>query len=64
MKWLDDRLVYAESSDDLLEVIDVFLKQCIKCVIRLNAPKCKFLRTEMEWCGRRFFQDDWAFEGS
>ncbi|GMF66728.1 unnamed protein product [Phytophthora fragariaefolia] len=50
--WLDDILGYAESEDELIELLEEVLQRCAKYGLKLNPAKCQFFVKEVTWCGK------------
>ncbi|GMF30423.1 unnamed protein product [Phytophthora fragariaefolia] len=52
LAWLDDILGYAESEDELLQLLDQVLVRCEAYGLKLHAKKCDFFEIEVKWCGK------------
>ncbi|KAG6574672.1 DNA/RNA polymerase [Phytophthora cinnamomi] len=52
LAWLDDILGYAESEDELLQLLDQVLARCEAYGLKLHAKKCDFFEVEVKWCGK------------
>ena len=52
LAWLDDMLGYAESPEDLLDLLDQVLTICSAYGLKLNPKKCDFFLTKATWCGK------------
>ncbi|KAE9083679.1 hypothetical protein PF006_g26638 [Phytophthora fragariae] len=52
LAWLDDILGYAESEDELLQLLDQVLVRCEAYGLKLHAKKCEFFEIEVKWCGK------------
>ena len=52
--WIDDLLVYANSVEDLLKVMERLYSILDKFGFKLSIPKCKLFLQEVKWCGRIF----------
>ncbi|GMF28513.1 unnamed protein product [Phytophthora fragariaefolia] len=50
--WLDDILGYAESEEELMELLEKVLQRCAKFGVKLNPAKCQFFVKEVTWCGK------------
>ncbi|POM57665.1 Hypothetical protein PHPALM_37794 [Phytophthora palmivora] len=50
--WLDDILGYAESEEELLQLLDQVLARCEAYGLKLHAKKCDFFEIEVKWCGK------------
>ncbi|OWY99498.1 LOW QUALITY PROTEIN: Retroelement [Phytophthora megakarya] len=50
--WLDDILGYAESEEELMELLEEVLQRCEKFGLKLHPGKCKFFLKEVTWCGK------------
>eukprot|EP00644_Phytophthora_capsici_P015375 jgi/Phyca11/113428/e_gw1.24.555.1 len=55
--WIDDLLVFAESADKLVEIIDAVLQRLDEFGFILNPNKCSLFQTEVRWCGRIINKD-------
>ena len=61
LQWLDDTLLYANTFNECLEVLERVLSNCVKWGLRLNVEKCDFVAREIIWCGRRISASGWNF---
>lgn len=50
--WLDDILGYAESEDELMDLLEQVLQRCHQYGLKLHPGKCKFFLKEVTWCGK------------
>ncbi|OWY90791.1 Retrotransposon protein, Ty3-gypsy subclass, partial [Phytophthora megakarya] len=50
--WIDDLLAFADSTAELLDVIEAILTKLDEYGFKLNPKKCRFFLTEFRWCGR------------
>ncbi|OWY97308.1 LOW QUALITY PROTEIN: hypothetical protein PHMEG_00032200 [Phytophthora megakarya] len=50
--WLDDILNYAESEEELMELLEEVLLRCETFGSKLHPGKCKFFLKEVTWCGK------------
>eukprot|EP00924_Labyrinthula_sp_SR-Ha-C_P011423 augustus_masked-scaffold_46-processed-gene-0.9-mRNA-1 protein AED:0.36 eAED:0.36 QI:0/-1/0/1/-1/1/1/0/2648 len=61
LQWLDDSLVYSQTFEGFISVLETILKNCLKYKLRLNANKCIFITQSTEWCGRTISKEGWNF---
>ncbi|MEM1369511.1 MAG: reverse transcriptase family protein, partial [Cyanobacteria bacterium P01_H01_bin.15] len=50
--WLDDFLIFAESEDQLLQILRRFFEICRTRRLIISLPKSEFFLTKAQWCGR------------
>lgn len=50
--WIDDFIIYPQSSEDLFRRHDVFLAICGDRNVAVSGKKCTFNRSNIDWCGR------------
>jgi Reverse transcriptase (RNA-dependent DNA polymerase) len=60
--WLDDCLLHTKTMDDLLETLNVSLKQCQEHELKLHASKCVLFSTTVRYCGRLITKDGVRFD--
>ena len=61
LQWIDDSLIYSQTFNDYLEILDRFLKAVANKKVRLNIRKCELINKEVEWCGRLVTYKKWGF---
>ena len=54
VQWMDDSMIHAESENQLLQIIQKFLKVCKQFGFKINAKKTILFSTEASFCGRTF----------
>eukprot|EP00924_Labyrinthula_sp_SR-Ha-C_P015343 augustus_masked-scaffold_87-processed-gene-0.32-mRNA-1 protein AED:1.00 eAED:1.00 QI:0/0/0/0/1/1/4/0/437 len=59
--WLDDLLVYAESEQQLINMLKLLLIQAAKIKVRFNLPECNFAVDTTIWCRRQLKNGFWNF---
>ena len=62
LQWMDDSLIYADTFDQYLSVLERLLDAAIAKNLRFNIDKCIFLAETIEWCGRRVTRGKWKFD--
>ena len=50
--WLDDVLLYADSVEELLSLMEKVFTKLDARGVKLSPTKCDMFCTEVEWCGR------------
>eukprot|EP00924_Labyrinthula_sp_SR-Ha-C_P001742 snap_masked-scaffold_64-processed-gene-0.37-mRNA-1 protein AED:0.39 eAED:0.40 QI:0/0/0/1/1/1/2/0/1625 len=61
IQWIDDTLLFSESFEKYILLLDAFLNKLTQLNLRLNISKCSFYDTEAIWCGRTINRFGWRF---
>eukprot|EP00924_Labyrinthula_sp_SR-Ha-C_P004824 snap_masked-scaffold_1-processed-gene-13.6-mRNA-1 protein AED:1.00 eAED:1.00 QI:0/0/0/0/1/1/2/0/279 len=62
--WFDDLLLYSETFESLLHILDALLKQAARMSVRFNLRKCGLCEPTTIWCGRQIKHGQWNFDPS
>ncbi|KAG3236573.1 hypothetical protein PI124_g18426 [Phytophthora idaei] len=62
--WIDDLLVFAETAEELVNVIEAVLQKLDEFGFILNLKKCSLFSTEVKWCGRIINKDGIGYDPS
>eukprot|EP00924_Labyrinthula_sp_SR-Ha-C_P001815 snap_masked-scaffold_91-processed-gene-0.38-mRNA-1 protein AED:0.44 eAED:0.45 QI:0/-1/0/1/-1/1/1/0/2328 len=62
LQWLDDTLLYHQTFSGYLQLLEQFLKNCIKVKFKLNLDKCDILRKKVKWCGHVIEGGHWGYD--
>ncbi|KAG3103460.1 hypothetical protein PI125_g13859 [Phytophthora idaei] len=62
--WIDDLLVFAETAEELVNVIEAVLQKLDEFGFILNLKKCSLFLTEVKWCGRIINKDGIGYDPS
>ncbi|GMF19656.1 unnamed protein product [Phytophthora fragariaefolia] len=55
--WIDDLLIFAKTTEELVDAIDAVLQKLDEFGFILNPQKCSLFMTEVRWCGRIINKD-------